>query len=88
MENGKGEMVVSREDMNQIVSYLYMLRANFGGFIHPAKQTQTQMQEIGKLNGYGGIVKKWSLAIPQAASSFTNFCFMMAEVEEEVKRLV
>ena len=41
--------------------------------------------EIGKLAGYGALLKKWSIQIPQKSSSYREFCEMMENSEESFK---
>lgn len=80
---------IDRNDMNQIISYMYVQNALVGGFLYPSKNTsEVVCKSIGKLNGYGGFVKKWSMPIPQNANSFNMFCSLMAEKESSLKELI
>lgn len=80
---------LDRNDMNQIISYMYVKKAEIGGFIHPIKNMQNlECTDIGILEGYGGCVKVWSLPIPQKAKKFENFISHMKDNESEfVKNL-
>ncbi len=73
---------IDRNDMNQIISYLYLYKANKGGFIAPTSEDNSY-KNVGVLNGYGGNIYKFKLAIPQNADSFKDFVETM-ELNESV----
>jgi len=80
---------IDRNDMNQIISYMYVMQADLGGFLYPTKhKDKLECKHIGKLNGFGGLVKTWSIPIPQKADSFDNFSLLMAENENELKAMI
>ena len=64
---------IERNDMNQIISYLYLYKADIGGFIAPSNNEDNEYVNLGILNGYGGSVYKFKLGIPQNTSSFQSF---------------
>ena len=63
---------ISREDLNQIISYLYLYRGVIGGFIAPSEEDNIALN-MGVLNGYGGKLYKFKLAIPQVVNSYQQF---------------
>ena len=63
---------IGRDDMNQILSYLYLYRAGIGGFIAPSTQGNVGLN-MGKLNGYGGHIFKFKLGIPQNMADYGSF---------------
>lgn len=75
---------INRDDLNQIISYLYLYQANTGGFIAPSEYENVALK-MGVLNGYGGDVYKFKLAIPQAISSYQQF---KSAIEQNEKELV
>ncbi len=80
---------IDRDDMNQIISYMYVKQAELGGFIYPSKNsTKLESKSIGKLNGYGGFVKTWSIPIPQKVDNFNDFCMLMSENEKRLKKMI
>ena len=87
------EKGINREDLFQLISYSYILEAEKAGLIFPSMERSVN-SEIGKLAGYGAQLKKWSIQIPQNASSYSAFCKMMeisegdfkATIDEEVGR--
>ena len=79
------EKGINREDLFQLISYSYILKAEKGGLVFPSKHKVVD-NEIGKLAGYGALLKKLSIQIPQKASSYNEFCEMMECSEEIFKR--
>ena len=84
---------VDRNDMNQIISYMYVKQAQIGGFIVPSNNQDHKVRKIsvGQLNGYGGEVNIWILSIPQQSDNFADFSKQMKENErmmnDEINRL-
>lgn len=79
------EKGINREDLFQLISYSYILKSEKAGLIFPSME-QSVNSEIGKLAGYGSQLKKWSIQIPQNASSYSAFCEMMERSEAIFKR--
>ncbi len=79
------EKGISREDLFQLISYSYILKAEKAGIVFPSEDKVVD-NEIGKLAGYGALLKKWSIQIPQNSSSYREFCEMMENSEETFKR--
>ena len=79
------EKGINREDLFQLISYSYILKAEKGGLVFPSKDKVVD-NEIGKLAGYGALLKKWSIQIPQKSSSYREFCEMLENSEESFKR--
>ena len=79
------EKGINREDLFQLISYSYILKAEKAGLVFPSKDKVVD-NEIGKLAGYGALLKKWSIQIPQKSSSYREFCEMLENSEEGFKR--
>ncbi|WP_455486320.1 McrC family protein [Gemella sp.] len=79
------EKGIKREDLFQLISYSYILKAEKAGLVFPSKDKIVD-NKIGKLAGYGALLKKWSIQIPQESSSYSEFCEMMENSEETFKR--
>ena len=79
------EKGINREDLFQLISYSYILKAEKAGLVFPSEDKVID-NEIGKLAGYGALLKKWSIQIPQNFSSYREFCEMMENSEEIFKR--
>ena len=63
---------VKRDDQHQVISYMYRLRSRYGGFLMPTKVSQANHRT--KLLGYGERLGYHYLEIPQATTSFSDFC--------------
>ena len=79
------EKGINREDLFQLISYSYILKAEKAGLVFPSRDKVVD-NEIGKLAGYGALLKKWSIQIPRESSSYREFCEMMENSEEAFKR--
>ena len=79
------EKGINREDLFQLISYSYILKAEKAGLVFPSEDKVVD-NEIGKLAGYGALLKKWSIQIPQESSSYSEFCEMLENSEEIFKR--
>ena len=76
------EKGIDREDLFQLISYSYILEAEKAGLIFPSIE-QTVSSKIGKVAGYGVLLKKWSIQIPQKASFYKEFNAMI-EISEKM----
>jgi 5-methylcytosine-specific restriction endonuclease McrBC regulatory subunit McrC len=86
LENGS----IKRDDMHQIITYMYVKQAKIGGFIYPNSSDKSEMleKEVGHLNGYNGIVKKWKFPIPVGSSDFDKFCESIRQNEEKIIEII
>ena len=75
------EKGINRDDLFQLISYAYILKAEKAGLIFPSID-QTVSSEIGKVEGYGVLLKKWSIQVPQKASSYSEFYEMLGKSEK------
>ena len=75
------EKGINRDDLFQLISYAYILQAEKAGLIFPSID-QTVSSEIGKVEGYGVLLKKWSIQVPQKASSYDEFYEMLGMSEK------
>ncbi|WP_261064785.1 McrC family protein [Streptococcus mitis] len=78
------EKGINREDLFQLISYSYILKAEKAGLVFPSEDKVVD-NEIGKLAGYGALLKKWSIQISRESSSYSEFCEMMENSEETFK---
>ena len=74
---------ISRDDLNQILSYLFLYRADIGGYIAPTIDDNLALN-MGLLNGFGGSIHKFKLAIPQQVTSYQAFKKTIAENEAKL----
>ena len=75
------EKGINREDLFQLISYSYILKAEQAGLVFPSEDKVVD-NEIGKLAGYGALLKKWSIQIPGQAKSYQDFVRKMESFEK------
>ena len=75
------EKGINREDLFQLISYSYILKAEQAGLVFPSKE-KVVVNEIGKLAGYGALLKKWSIQVPGQAESYQDFVRKMESFEK------
>lgn len=87
---GKEAETIDRNDMHQIVSYMYVKQAKLGGFVFPSEEekVETNAVSLGVLNGYGGEVKLWTVSIPQSTKTFIDFNSQMQVNEKVLLRII
>ncbi len=75
------EKGINREDLYQLISYTYILEAKTAGLIFPSVEKVVD-NDIGTLAGYGALLKKWSILIPQEAESYDHFVQQIHQSEK------
>ena len=75
------EKGINREDLFQLISYSYILKAEQAGLVFPSKEKVVD-NELGKLAGYGALLKKWSIQVSGQAESYQDFVRKMESFEK------
>ena len=77
---------VGREDLYQVVTYMYCKRARHGGYVYPDEGAGA----YGKfqLAGHGGFIHLLPVAIPQVTSDYGTFMEAMQSSEGRLKKLI
>lgn len=75
---------IDRDDIHQIISYMYVTQAEAGGLLYP-DEAKTEKTEIGTLHGYGGKFFAQSLCIPQEAENMQDF---VSKIKTEEKGFI
>lgn len=70
---------ISREDLAQVISYMYVQKLQNGGFLVPGGVIVESRQE--ELLGHGGTMYLLNLPIASGATSYEDFCKRMAANE-------
>ena len=77
-----------RDDLHQLIAYMYITKAQSSGFIYPSQESGLCCcKEIGELNGYGGSIYKYGVCIPVNAKGMDDFCVQMERIEDEMRRI-
>ena len=61
---------VGRDDLYQVVTYMYCKKAPYGGYVYPIEQKQATTSY--KLNGYGGKIIVFPFYVPQCPDSIND----------------
>lgn len=77
---------ISREDLYQVVTYLYCQKANHGGYVYPDEGENSYCKY--QLEGYGGYIHLLPVAIPQDRKSHNDFIQVMEVLENELRSLI
>lgn len=82
------ESGVQRDDIHQIMAYMYAQKAPNALLISPmqadAKNIDIIKPQCYNLLGYGGNISVLAMPIPQKAESFAGFCHAMAKAEQSL----
>ncbi len=73
---------VAREDLYQVVSYMYSTKSNNGGFVYPSETKQDTINY--HLAGYGGIMHIIGLHVSHGVSDFKEYVKRMKESESRL----
>ncbi len=82
-----GNNGIDRDDIHQIISYMYVTQAQKGGLLYPDK-AKTEKTEIGTLHGYGGEFFMQSFHIPQKAENMRDFVVKIKEEEKLFRNII
>ena len=77
---------ISREDIAQVISYMYIKKLPLGGFLVPGGESVKVESET--LHGYGGKMYLLNLPIPQDTETYKEFCQQMSSVEMDFSQSV
>lgn len=80
--------LIDRNDIHQMISYIYVQSAKFGSFIYPEAKNNTTEEKIGTLNGYGGIISKISIKIPKGHDKYSFFIEEMKSNESNFMEII
>lgn len=85
LEKEEGKAYLGRDDIHQVISYLYVEKAMHGGIIYPIEGSETcdvVVANIGKLRGYGAKVVSYGFPIPGSGGGYSEFAGEMEEREK------
>ena len=77
---------INREDIAQVISYMYVLKSQIGGILVPGKESVSAEYE--SLLGHGGRFYLLTLPIPQSALTYEAFCAQMKDNESAFSQVV
>ena len=74
---------IGREDLYQLVTYMYCKKANHGGYVYPDEETNSYSKY--QLEGYNGYIHLLPVTIPQNKLDYNAFIQGMIESENELR---
>lgn len=77
---------VGREDLYQVVTYMYCQKASNGGYVYPY-ENEVEMKSY-KLNGYSGYMHVIPFYIPQKTESFNEFSNGIKTSEQKLAEVI
>lgn len=81
-EGKKHLAAVDRDDIHQLVTYMYMLRVKDSAFVYPVRQVAPH-DVASNLVGYGGTMHLYGIRVCETAKDYEDFCNAMRESEKE-----
>lgn len=78
--------VIGREDLYQVVTYMYCRKANHGGYVYPDEGANSYSRY--QLEGYNGYIHLLPVSIPQEMSHYNAFIQAMDESENRLRSII
>ncbi|WP_074840946.1 5-methylcytosine restriction system specificity protein McrC [Succinivibrio dextrinosolvens] len=84
---------IVRDDILQLITYMHILKAQAGAFVFPMasnSENSLKCKELSPLylNGFGGVIHRFPLAVPNGCESFVRFVENIKESEEKLITLI
>lgn len=77
---------VGREDLYQVVTYMYCQKATNGGYLFPCEKEEKSNKY--KLNGYEGTIHLLPFLVPQHTENYPSFVNKMKDTETEIGGII
>ena len=77
---------IGREDLYQVVTYMYCKKANHGGYVYPDEGTNSYSKY--QLEGYNGYIHLVPVLIPQDKSNYSAYIQAMEQSEISLRSLI
>ena len=75
---------IDGDDLHQVITYMYILGARYGGLIVPRQHKQKDIVQTSKLlKGYGGRMNIYSIIVDSPALNYKDYCMQMNQHENE-----
>ena len=77
---------IGREDLYQVVTYMYCEKAVHGGYVYPDEGQSSYCKF--QLKGYKGFIHLLPFCVPQSSTDYKDFIKEMRSSEEEIEALI
>ena len=80
---------IDGDDLHQVITYMYILAANHGGFIVPWQNNHEENKsQLKALKGYGGTMNTYGIIVDSPAENYKDYCTMMSLYEKDFVSLL
>ena len=80
---------IDGDDLHQVITYMYILSARYGGLIVPGQHNKSGSRPEPKtLKGYGGSMNIYSITVDSPAQDFKAYCLQMSQYEKDFLKLL
>lgn len=88
-QNGSNKLDINRDDIHQIMAYMYRLRASKGGIICPynGEENKIKSEKMHK-DSYRGELSLYALAVPSNCKSYSEFVRRMKKNEIDLLKAI
>lgn len=75
---------IDGEDLHQLITYMYILVAKYGGFIVPRQhEMEERLSKPKVLEGYGGRMNIYGITVDSPAQKYKDYCTQMSLNEQK-----
>ena len=80
---------IDGDDLHQVITYMYILKAKHGGVIAPLSyHPQNQFPRVKDLVGYDGKMGIYGVTVDTPANRFKDYCLQMEQYEKELSDIL
>ena len=80
---------IDGDDLHQVITYMYILSAQYGGLIVPGQYIKSGSRPDSKtLKGYGGSMNIYSITVDSPAQNYKDYCTQMSMYEKRFVSLL
>ena len=80
---------IDGDDLHQVITYMYILKAKHGGVIVPLSyHPQNQFPRVKDLVGYDGKMGIYGVTVDTPANRFKDYCLQMEQYEKELSNIL
>ena len=80
---------IDGDDLHQVITYMYILSARYGGLIVPGQHNKSGSRSEPKtLKGYGGSMNIYSITVDSPAQNYKDYCTQMSMYEKRFVSLL
>jgi hypothetical protein len=78
---------VDRDDIHQVITYMYRLRTHYGGFAVPWRSVD-EWSKKRELQGYGGWMNLYGVVVDEQTKNFSEYVTLMEKNESDLLKQI